>query len=161
MLRNDIQRITALTRKALEYYEEKGFIHPRRLENGYREYSEKDVEILNKIAFFKKLGLTITEIKDCLKSDGSTASSILRRKEQELECDEKRKVVFDLYIKGADTDLINEKLAVIEAEDSIYKRLERAFPGYLGQCYLLPINLFYRIPCQKMEKKHLRSIFNI
>ena len=29
MLRNDIQRITALTRKALEYYEEeKGFIHP-------------------------------------------------------------------------------------------------------------------------------------
>ena len=104
MLRNDIQRVTALTRKALEYYEEKGFIHPRRLENGYREYSEKDVEILNKISLFKKLGLTITEIKDCLKSDGATASSILRRKEQELESDEKRKVVFDLYIKGADTD---------------------------------------------------------
>ena len=104
MLRNDIQKITGLTRKALEYYEGKGFIHPRRLENGYREYSEKDVEILNKIAFFKKLGLTITEIKDCLKSDGATASSILRRKEQELESDEKRKVVFDLYIKGADTD---------------------------------------------------------
>ena len=55
MLRNDIQRITGLTRKALEYYEEKGFIHPRRLENGYREYSEKDVEILNKIALFKKI----------------------------------------------------------------------------------------------------------
>ena len=104
MLRNDIQRITALTRKALGYYEEKGFIHPRRLENGYREYSEKDVEILNKIALFKKLGLTITEIKDCLKTDGATPSSILRRKEQELESDEKRKVVFDLYIKGADTD---------------------------------------------------------
>ena len=78
-------KITGLTRKALEYYEEKGFIHPRRLENGYREYSEKDVEILNKIALFKKLGLSITEIKDCLKSDGATASSILRRKEQELE----------------------------------------------------------------------------
>lgn len=74
MLRNDIQKITGLTRKALEYYEEKGFIHPRRLENGYREYSEKDVEILNKIALFKKLGLTITEIKDCLKTDGATAS---------------------------------------------------------------------------------------
>ena len=54
MLRNDIQKITGLTRKALEYYEGKGFIHPRRLENGYREYSEKDVEILNKIALFKQ-----------------------------------------------------------------------------------------------------------
>lgn len=149
MLRNDIQRITALTRKALEYYEEKGFIHPRRLENGYREYSEKDVEILNKIAFFKKLGLTITEIKDCLKSDGATASSILRRKEQELESDEKRKVVFDLYIKGADTDLINEKLAVIEAEDSIYKRLERAFPGYLGQCLFAAYQPFLQEPLSK------------
>ena len=104
MLRNDIQKITGLTRKALEYYEGKGFIHPRRLENGYREYSENDAEILNRIALFKKLGLTITEIKDCLKTDGATPSSILRRKEQELESDEKRKVVFDLYIKGADTD---------------------------------------------------------
>ena len=149
MLRNDIQRITALTRKALEYYEEKGFIHPRRLENGYREYSGKDVEILNKITLFKKLGLTITEIKDCLKSDGATASSILRRKEQELESDEKRKVVFDLYIKGADTDLINEKLAVIEAEDYLYKRLERAFPGYLGQCLFAAYQPFLQEPLSK------------
>lgn len=41
MLRNDIQRITALTRKALGYYEEKGFIHPRRLENGYRNIRKR------------------------------------------------------------------------------------------------------------------------
>ena len=149
MLRNDIQRITGLTRKALEYYEEKGFIHPRRLENGYREYSEKDAEILNKIALFKKLGLTITEIKDCLKSDGATASIFLRRKEQELESDKKRKVVFDLYIKGENTDLINEKLAVIEAEDSIYKRLERAFPGYLGQCLFAAYQPFLQEPLSK------------
>lgn len=155
MLRNDIQKITGLTRKALEYYEGKGFIHPRRLENGYREYSEKDVEILNKIALFKKLGLTITEIKDCLKTDGATPSSILRRKEQELESDEKRKVVFDLYIKGADTDLINEKLEVIEAEDSIYRRLERAFPGYLGQCLFAAYQPFF---AGALVKRWRRSI---
>ncbi|MDD7183587.1 MerR family transcriptional regulator [Peptostreptococcus porci] len=42
MLRNEIQSKTGLTRKAIEYYEKKGLINPRKLENGYRDYSEED-----------------------------------------------------------------------------------------------------------------------
>lgn len=32
MLRNEIQNKTGLTRKAIEYYEEKGLIHPQKSE---------------------------------------------------------------------------------------------------------------------------------
>lgn len=46
MLRNEIQSKTGLTRKAIEYYEEKGLIRPQKSENGYRDYSQKDLEIL-------------------------------------------------------------------------------------------------------------------
>ena len=37
MLRNEIQKKTGLTRKAIEYYEEKGLINPKTVENGYRD----------------------------------------------------------------------------------------------------------------------------
>ena len=84
-------------------------------------------------------------------------SSILR-KEQELESDEKRKVVFDLYIEGADTDLINEKLAVIETEDSLYKRLETF--RILGQCLFAALSAFYRSLVKDGEEA-FKSIFNI
>ena len=55
MLRNEIQEKTGLTRKAIDYYEEKGLIKPVKLGNGYRDYSDKDLEILNEIFLFLEL----------------------------------------------------------------------------------------------------------
>ena len=37
MLRSEIKNKTGLTRKAIEYYEDKGLINPHRLENGYKD----------------------------------------------------------------------------------------------------------------------------
>ena len=51
MLRSEIQKETGLTRKAIEYYEDKGLIHPQKSENGYRDYSTEDLEILKKVIF--------------------------------------------------------------------------------------------------------------
>lgn len=133
MLRNEIQEITGLTRKAIEYYEEKGLIKPLKLENGYRDYSDKDLEILNKISLFRKIGLSISEIEECLSSNGSSLSSILRRKEHQLEIEQKRKEVIELLVKKENQNIIESKIALIETEESIYEKLENAFPGYFGQ----------------------------
>ena len=99
MLRNEIQNKTGLTRKAIEYYEEKGLIDPHKAENGYREYSEEDLQRLIKISLFRKLGMSISEIKECLSSGGTALSSILRRKQYKLDIEEKRKEVLGLIIK--------------------------------------------------------------
>lgn len=85
MLRSEIQEKTGLTRKAIEYYEEKGLIKPLKLENGYRDYSNQDLEILNKIYLFRKIGLSIAEIEEYLLSNSSSLASILRRKEHHLD----------------------------------------------------------------------------
>ncbi len=133
MLRNEIQNKTGLTRKAIEYYEEKGLIKPLKSENGYRNYSEEDLELLIKISLFRKVGMSIAEIDECLSSNGNLLPSILRRKQYKLGIEEKRKEVLELIVKGEATDIINDKLAMIEVEESIYERLKRAFPGYFGQ----------------------------
>lgn len=133
MLRKEIQEKTGLTRKAIEYYEEKCLIKPLKLENGYRNYSEEDLENLNKISLFRKIGLSISEIEECLSSEASSLSSILRRKEQQLAIDEKRTKVIELIVKKENQSLIKNKIALMKTEESIYEKLENAFPGYFGQ----------------------------
>lgn len=133
MLRNEVQGKTALSRKAIEYYEEKGLIHPIKLENGYRDYSCEDVEVLKKISLLRNLGLSISEIALYLDSKEEALASILRRKEYELDICEKRKNVLKLIVKGESMEHINEELAIIEAQETIYDKLIRIFPGYFGQ----------------------------
>lgn len=108
-------------------------IKPVKLENGYRDYSDEDLEILNEIFLFRKIGLSISEIEDCLSSDGKSLSFMLRRKEHQLEIEQKRKEVIELIVKKENQNIIKNKIALIEAEESIYEKLEGAFPGYFGQ----------------------------
>lgn len=90
MLRNEIQMKTALTRKAIEYYEDKGLLKPIKSENGYRDYSEKDLDILMKVSILRKLGVSVSDIEKYLSSADNSLASVLRKKQHQLENDEKR-----------------------------------------------------------------------
>lgn len=152
MLRNKVQDKTNLSRKAIEYYEEKGLIHPIKLENGYRDYSDEDVEVLKKISLLRNLGLSISEIALYLDSKEEALASILRRKEHELDICEKRKNVLKLIVKGESMDLINEELAIIESQETIYDKLIRIFPGYFGQLIFSSYKIFLNESLNKDEE---------
>ena len=152
MLRNEIQDKTNLSRKAIEYYEEKGLIHPIKLENGYRDYSDEDVEVLKRISLLRNLGLSISEIALYLDSKEEALASILRRKEHELDICEKRKNVLKLIVKGESVDLINDELAIIEAQETIYDKLIRIFPGYFGQLIFSSYKIFLNESLNKDEE---------
>lgn len=152
MLRNEVQEKTNLSRKAIEYYEEKGLVHPKKLENGYRDYSDGDVEVLKKISLLRNLGLSISEIALYLDSKEEVLASILRRKEHELDICEKRKNVLNLIVKGESMDLINEELAVIDAQETIYDKLIRIFPGYFGQLIFSSYKIFLNESLNKDEE---------
>lgn len=145
MLRSEVQNKTGLTRKAIEYYEEKGIIDPDRLENGYRDYSEKDVEILKKVSLFSKLGLSLKEIREII-FDGGGLSSVLRTKQYELSVEEKKKEILEMIVKGADKSAIDEKVKNLEMNDTIYKKLVNVFPGYYGQMFFSAYRPFLNEP---------------
>lgn len=147
MLRNEVQNKTGLTRKAIEYYEEKGIIDPVRLENGYRDYSEKDVEILKKVALFTKLGLNLKEIRKII-FDGGSLSSVLRTKQYELSVEEKKKEILEMIVKGADKSKIDEKVKNLEMTDTIFKKLVNVFPGYYGQMFFSTYKPFLNEPLE-------------
>lgn len=152
MLRNEVQNKTNLSRKAIEYYEEKGLIHPKKLENGYRDYSDEDIEVLKKISLLRNLGLNISEIALYLDSKEDALASILRRKEHELNIEEKKKNVLNLIVKGESVDLINDELAIIEAQETIYDKLIRIFPGYFGQLIFSSYKIFLNESLNKDEE---------
>ena len=152
MLRSEIQKETGLTRKAIEYYEDKGLIHPKKSENGYRDYSIKDLEILKKVSIFRKLGMSISDIYQCIWSGGDALSSVLREKQHQLDLDEKRKVILEMIVRGERNEIINEKVSLLEMKETIYEKLEIAFPGYFGQMFFAAYQPFLNEPLENDGK---------
>lgn len=160
MLRNEIQEKTGLTRKAIEYYEEKGLINPQKLENGYRNYSEEDLLLLSKISDFRKLGMGVKEIEKCINTDYNHLSSVLRRKEHELDIDEKRINVLTLLLKGENEEIVKEKIALIEGEETIYEKLTRIFPDYFGQLIFASYKPFLNESLDSNKERAFKEYIN-
>ena len=59
----ELEKELNITRSNIRFYEKEGLISPPRKENGYREYSEEDIAKLKKIIIFRKLGITVADIK--------------------------------------------------------------------------------------------------
>ena len=59
----DVETMTKMNRTNIRFYEIEGFISPMRHKNGYRDYSEEDVETLKKIKFLRSLNISLEDIK--------------------------------------------------------------------------------------------------
>ena len=89
---NQVEELVGITKKNIRFYEEQGLISPKRnLENGYREYSLEDVDLLNKIKLLRRLEVPIEEIKRLETGESSVADCLDRHishfthRQQELD----------------------------------------------------------------------------
>ncbi|SHJ47655.1 MerR family transcriptional regulator [Hespellia stercorisuis] len=61
----EVEEQTGLPRSNIRFYEKENLIDPsRNKNNGYRDYSEKDVENITKIAYLRTLGISIEDIRN-------------------------------------------------------------------------------------------------
>ncbi|MCG9662986.1 MerR family transcriptional regulator [Vibrio mediterranei] len=84
---SELAAMVGLSRTALLYYEKQKLISGRRLENGYRVYSDKDVQRVRLIQKLQAGGLTLKECKACLeaKVDRELLKNRLQVLQQEIE----------------------------------------------------------------------------
>ena len=68
MLINEVAKLCNITKKAVQYYVEEELIVPNVLENGYKDFSEQDAMLLKKIVLYRKLGLSVSDIKKIFNS---------------------------------------------------------------------------------------------
>lgn len=59
----EAERRTGLTRANIRFYEKEGLLTPTRGENGYRDYTEDNVQTLRKIMLLRRLRLSVPDIR--------------------------------------------------------------------------------------------------
>lgn len=121
---NDVEKITGLTQKAIRLYESKGLINVTREENGYRNYSEKDVEALKKIKLYRSIGISVSDIRLCLFGVLDLDELIEKRKNEILKesgkNSENYKICQSILEKSLEEETENIK-GFIEGEEAISK----------------------------------------
>lgn len=64
---NELERSTGVPAKTIRYYEEIALLpEPNRKPNGYRDYSETDIERLKLVSGARRLDFSLAEIKEIL-----------------------------------------------------------------------------------------------
>lgn len=121
-----------------------------REENNYRVYSNEDVSKLKKISIYRSLGCSIDEIREILKGSGSSSlATIIRDREIKSQLENTRVETLKMLLNGIEVDKVKAQLDVIDQQETIYSKLLRAFPGYLGQVFFLSYKDFLG---DKLEK---------
>lgn len=64
----EVEQLLEVPRATVRFYEKEGLVRPQRESNGYRDYSEADVDRLKKIIVLRKIGLSVTDIEDLFDS---------------------------------------------------------------------------------------------
>ena len=153
MLINETSKITNVTKKAIEYYIEQGLLSPAILDNGYRDFSENDVECLNKISILRKVGLSTEEIKTVFADKtGSTLQKLSVQKELTIQREQVRKNILDQLACGKSYSDVVAELKAIEQGRTITDRLLDAFPGYYGRFICLHFARFLNEPIKTKEQ---------
>lgn len=87
---NEVEKRTGITSHNIRFYEKEGLIHPsRNVTNGYREYTEADITLINRIKLLRMLDIPIKEIKVYLK-EKEKRFDILNTQLEDLKNEENR-----------------------------------------------------------------------
>ena len=145
-----------ITRKAIEYYEQQGLVHPAVLENGYRDYGEKDILMLKEISMLRKLGISIADSKVILFSEDKPKALadyqtkmkfLLARTNRQYDC--LTYLISNGYDVAETTRLIKERL---DESTTIQDKLRDAFPDSYGEFLNLHFGRFLKGRVDTTEK---------
>jgi len=86
---NEVESLAGITKKNIRFYEEQGLLSPRRnADNGYRDYSQNDIQTLQQIKLLRKLGVPLEEIRQ-MQTGSHTIGDGMRRHLISLEREQK------------------------------------------------------------------------
>ncbi|EGF86506.1 MerR family transcriptional regulator [Gemella haemolysans] len=120
---NEVVKITGVSARTLQYYDEIGLLIPQKLDNGYRDYSEENLEKLQKILFYRFLKFKLNDIRELLEGDFDNLKILEQQRELILREKEKFEVILHNIektirnYKGEQTMTIEEKFNGFKKED--------------------------------------------
>ncbi len=131
---NEVEQKVGITKKNIRFYEQQGLLKPERnAQNGYREYSEEDLLLLQKIKLLRKLSVPIEEIRK-IETGALTVEDALRRHRIALEREQKNmeemqlfcQMLIDNEVRFSTMDALEylEKMEHMEKEGTRFMHLQ-------------------------------------
>lgn len=154
MLIAEVCKATGLTKKAVEYYTEQGFIAPALLSNGYRDFSESDAEKLRKIRVLRLLDMNLPEIQEALSdSSGEVFHKMALKRSMEIRRDAAKSRLLQRLASGEDVEAVAGEAQALEAQEVVAERLLNRFPGYYGRFLCLHFARFLTDPVSTQAQR--------
>ena len=157
MLVNEILKEVGMTRRAIKYYEEKGLLSIKKDTNGYRNYTDEDVKVLKKISVYRKLEISIEDIKNLLNTnDRGILISIYNQKLQEKQLQESELEALKDFIDNGNPDKANEVLDYTTIESAIESMFpDEAWAEYLNSHFKPFLNVRIKTSEQKQALENI------
>ncbi|RKL66232.1 MerR family transcriptional regulator [Salipaludibacillus neizhouensis] len=112
----EVSKITDVTPYTLRFYEKEGVLpYVKRDKNGFRTYSQGDIEWIECVQVLRSTGLPLKEIKEYVELYQIGDSTLARRKK--LMSNQKEKVTKHINKLMKTLELINYKMALYEVQE--------------------------------------------
>lgn len=156
MLINEAAKKCNITKKAVQYYVEQGLVVPSVLENGYKDFSEQDITVLKQIVLYRRLGLSVEEIKRVFENHNEV-KHILYVRTLELEKEKAKQELLKRLESGESIEKLEYEINHISSSTIIINKLVELFPSYYGK--FISLN-FARYLTGTIETKEQMEAFN-
>ncbi|MGN1166793.1 MAG: MerR family transcriptional regulator [Lachnospiraceae bacterium] len=140
MLIREVEKLTGIKDVNIRYYEKEGLIHPERKANGYREYSEADVELIRQIKVLRLLDVPVPEIRQVINNQITLQEVIQKRltdlNDEEIRLKEIRTSCENILSENISISNLNEGLLYgnrstwkVRLEEIMKKDIDKKFIG--------------------------------
>ena len=76
MKTHELEKELGISKHTIFYYEKEGIVTPQRDDNGYRSYSQDDLQKLIMVKFLRNLNISIDDVKAILNNELDFKSSL-------------------------------------------------------------------------------------
>lgn len=127
----EVEQRVGITRANIRYYEEEGLISPaRNSENNYRDYSEEDVNRLERIKVLRMLSVPISDIKYLIEGEMQLnevmEKRLLKLEEEKKDIADIERVCKDIRQRDISFESVDESILGEDGESYVWmERLER------------------------------------
>lgn len=129
-----VSKISKVPTDSLRYYDKLGIVSPKRQENGYRYYDERDLILLQYIAVMKYAQFSLAEIKLVLNSFGKQPDDDCNRMNREILLCKKIELTDKIRNFKNILKLIDTSLSMIGSKED-YRKNEKKLDKFVQEIY--------------------------
>lgn len=119
----EVTRMSGASARALRLYEDAGLLNPTRRANGYRSYSQADIDRLQEILLLRHAGIAIADIPSLLSGSAHERAAFLRSHLARLE-QERRKL--DLLISTVERTIESQTKGTPMKDEEKFEGMKRS-----------------------------------